>query len=471
MVGEMNKTVILWVGGAAAAAGVAYAIWKQKKEGIGYVDNVRIDEEGDANILPRDVKADPKAAPMAVHQAAHWATRQKKRVWVKDRDVTWGPDVQAPSAGGWSARKGSPIFTNTSKVRAPSWSLEAGRTCPAVAFPIRTMVEELKQTGLPKTNEELAKRISSEIPSKCLACYATGGNYMYDSGKVAQARRLEWWDKTPDDELVATMVDAIKHAGNTTCKIAAGDYTSTWKPKGNYSEIPGTKGCVFEPMTQPKYFRLFDSSDLHNGRTARLWRRIITEVNKGPTKTKFWIPTTAHKARCGDAQQSADQAEIIRELKLLAKNPYVMVRASADIVNQAAPRPFGHPGASVSDKPEIYPVYKENEESTKYGTFKPQFVNLDDEKGKPVKHWVCPGDCSVCRMCWNKTRPVVYPLHTKSVTEKNAIHMLARTFSATDCLSDKLSKRQRATCAKQDKIVRKILSRSVVTLDKIGPGK
>ena len=38
-------------------------------------------------------------------------------------------------------------------------------------------------------------------------------------------------------------------------------------------------------------------------------------------------------------------------------------------------------------------------------------VICDEKGGSCTSHWICPGNCALCRKCWNKTDPVVYRRH------------------------------------------------------------
>jgi hypothetical protein len=522
MVGEMNKTLILWVGGAAAAAGIAYAFWREKKEGVGYLDNVRITEgdpdnnvPGIATKLSRSRPTRPRVYPYTERELVDEMVSvpdekdSTKRVKVPtgrklEKDFAKSANMYAPDSKKYPwkpSEVGSPIFTSTTKLRAPSWGLEAGHSCPAMRIPIRAAMERFKQTGLPETNQEIAEEIIKSVPPKCLNCYAATGNYTYPSTITVQQRRINWFDNTPEAEVIDTLVDAIKHAGDTQCGYIHGKsrgQSDRFAPKAKRgASLPqrqgahealsseskierrgderkvGTAVCKFTPMVQPKYFRLFDSGDFHNERAARIWYEVIRKVNAGPKKTKFWVPTTAHEAQCADDPTDlATRAGVVKWLTKMAVLPNVAVRVSATVVNHTAPEVFpGHRGSAITDDEDVHETYVQNTKKMRaYGRAIPMTTALINPDGKTTtKHWVCPGDCSICRKCWNKDVSVVYPLHGHSgPPEKAAIRMLARTFSASQCLNKEHI--NDPVCLKQDKDVQTILQRAIVTLDKIGPG-
>jgi hypothetical protein len=132
------------------------------------------------------------------------------------------PPVTVP--GGTSA-----LLTETRKMNCLSWSLPAGKACPAAVYGPGTI---------------------------CGSCYAKDkGRYRMHVVKNAQQQRFDWavrCMRTPEgvEEYVSTMVDAI--------------------------------GRSADP-----YFRVDDSGDLFNPTYVRAW----TEICKRLPDKRFWIPT------------------------------------------------------------------------------------------------------------------------------------------------------------------------------------
>ncbi len=120
------------------------------------------------------------------------------------------------------------LLTNTSKMPCASWSLPAGRSCPAAVY---------------------------GAGSICNSCYAGKGMYRQTTVQVAQQRRFQWavqCMRTPEgqDEFVATMTAAIAKLG------------------------------------QP-YHRAHDSGDMFNPAYVRCWTRICRAL----PGVRFWVPT------------------------------------------------------------------------------------------------------------------------------------------------------------------------------------
>lgn len=150
------------------------------------------------------------------------------------------------------------IFTNTTKMRAGSFSLPAGPpkvggTCPAAA-------------ARPK-----------EIPESqwiCHGCYATTGNYQLPSVQAAQLVRRAWVRGalsagTFVDQLVAAMRVFLAHPRRAV--------------------VLGPDGKSHHVELNPDYFRIHDSGDFSwaGPEYARAW----FEVCRAFPAVRFWAPT------------------------------------------------------------------------------------------------------------------------------------------------------------------------------------
>jgi len=407
---------------SAAAAGAAWlALYRATRDGkpLGFMDNYRVSAD-----YPPELSKFPGTPANPI---------RKK-----------GPD---PETGGYQKidnmlgkRKvngktwtsfGSPLLSSTMKLRAPSWSLRSGSSCPVITFSLADAMEDLgKSHPRDMTDSEIVDKLIKKIPDKCWSCYAKSNTYTHLETQRAQTRRLTWFDETDENKVVDTLVDAIKVAGREKCDTQ-------------------TKKCVFDGNATPEYFRLFDSGDFHNERAVRIWHKVakrLPEVN-------FWAPTTAWAAHCNDTGRADERNKIVSELEKMAELPNVTVRFSATQINQAAPtfkaagREFA--GSAVGEiehgkkkgvitwaqksadgKVEIpegvrrHPGHEKNA---------PMYVNIEGKR-----HYVCPGDCTTCRHCWKRPKkgkenlPVVYLRHGAKPSKGGLIEIVRRVAQQSD---------------------------------------
>jgi len=404
---------------SAAAAGATWlALYRATRDGkpLGWMDMYRVSADYPAELtkykgktpLPKTVKMNPK----------------KPGEYPKVRNMI-GSGRKTTEGKPWT-KYGSPLLTSTVKLRAPSWSLRAGSSCPIITFNLVDALNDLKKTNpSDMTDSEVVEYLKEKVPDKCWACYAKGGNYRNIETKQSQTRRFTWFENTPEDRVVDTLVDAISVAGKETC-----DHR--------------TKKCTYEADVTPEHFRLFDSGDFHNARAARIWRKVAERM----PQVKFWAPTTAWAANCNDEGNQTERDNIMKELRKMAKLPNTTIKLSATQINQPAPifkvgnRKF--PGSTVAELPHkkkkgvvtwetssadgnvVIPEgtrYHENADDKP-----PMYVNI---RGK--KHYVCPGDCTICRYCWKRPKegkeatPVVYLRHGDRPSAKGLIELVRRT--------------------------------------------
>lgn len=295
-------------------------------------------------------------------------------------------------------KKGSNFLTATSKTRSPSWGLTAGGSCPVVMGPVAQegladVLEEIVKKN-PRLDEGVIDRLAKKIPEKCWSCYGASGKYPAENVRRSQKNRQVWFETTPEKQVVDTLIYTIKRAGDETCK-------------------PSTGECTFTPGVQPKRFRLYDSGDFTNPRSARIWY----QVAKALPGTSFWMPTTAWSPGCGMSEK--EHQDLVATLRKADKLPNVVVRPSALRENQAAPSVKGlGPGSAIvnlskdalKENPELVDVKRRHDlqlsQVKKLGYAKPQTVTLGGKE-----HYMCPGDCSLCRRCWTKTSRVAYVHH------------------------------------------------------------
>lgn len=143
-----------------------------------------------------------------------------------------------------------PIFTATSKMACPSFSLPAGTkggSCPASALG------------------------EKEPDFICYGCYATSGNYHYFNVKAPQMIRLEWvrrMIKGKSEKFINAMVAAIQQYNSVPRKARALQ-----------------KGMGGIPQSQ-EYFRIHDSGDFFTKKYFNTWCRIAEAL----PDIQFWAP-------------------------------------------------------------------------------------------------------------------------------------------------------------------------------------
>ena len=122
-------------------------------------------------------------------------------------------------------------ISQTQKIRAGSWSLEALLTCPAA------IISGSLKSGV------------YELADACKGCYALGGNYRYPNVKAPRIANRQDWKR---DDWVDDMV---------------------------------------EELDSHRYFRWFDSGDCYD---LRLALKILAVMAATP-HCRHWIPTRQHK--------------------------------------------------------------------------------------------------------------------------------------------------------------------------------
>lgn len=289
-------------------------------------------------------------------------------------------------------------------------------------MPVHAMLSEMAANNKKLSDKQVVERLSKEIPRKCLACYATGANYSYAETAVAQQRRQTWFENASKKEAVKVLHDAIQKAGEERCrKDESGDWT-----------------CEFKPGVKPRYFRLFDSGDFNSVRDVEIWY----ELAKKNPDVKFWAPTTAYAACATTPEDIKKRDELVKKLKKLNKLKNVAVRPSGLELDKAAPKVSGFAsGATVTSSDTGKKQKKQNEALQKqYVEVQPtaedpsEIILRKKAKGYGVKaqweqidgkkHWICPGDCSLCRKCWDKKTPVAYVLHGRKPHKENILDIV-----------------------------------------------
>jgi hypothetical protein len=376
----------------------------------GFVDWYRLNDHSDVTSLPKDAKDAAKL-------------RSNVRTYPMDADV----EVTSPKTGKTTKRdlrklssgrgpKGvSGMWTANSKTRSPSWSVPAGLACPVVSGGINRALEELSRKKTISA-DELLDAVSTKIPVKCWGCYAKGGNYGYPETVQAQLRRYKWFESASDDEVIDTLDKSLQVVGLETC----GTRTPVDDPKKREYQ-KGQLQCTFEPGKPPRFVRLFDSGDFTDARAVRIW----TEVARRNPSIRFWAPTSAYR-RCGDERSDQAQDELLDALRYMNKLPNVVVRPSAFAVDTPAPEVRGlGPGAAVTDTEEAHRHKKHNEKLLVQGKASTLTADICDASGCSP-HYICPGDCTICRKCWQKDVKIAYVAHGARPSRKELARLVRR---------------------------------------------
>jgi hypothetical protein len=373
---------------------------------IGYADWCRVDDNGKVKCLTREQEK---------HVEENRAKLKKTAKIEKDQNRMVPSGLKRFK--GWP-KKGANFLTSTSKTRSPSWGLAAGASCPILLGPVaqegvaEVITEIVKKS--PELDSGVIDRLAQKIPEKCWSCYGSHGRYPTPEVRRPQKNRQIWFESTPEDQVVATLVYAIKRAGDESCS-------------------PKTGTCTFTPGVQPKRFRLFDSGDFTSPRAVRIWYKIARAL----PGTSFWMPTTAWTPGCG--MNKTEHTEMLELLRKANKLPNVVVRPSALRENKASPVLTGlGPGTAIvslskdelKENPELVAVKERHDLQLKQvkelGYAKPQKIVLEGKE-----HYMCPGDCSLCRRCWTKTSRVAYVHHgTKGGSRKSLLTLLRHALGA-----------------------------------------
>ena len=198
---------------------------------------------------------------------------------------------------------GVSLFTKNSKTACPSWAVST-RSCKGC-----------------------------HNATICKSCYAKKGMFCFPAVKNAVNKRLEWWNKSQDKNIIETMTNEIRKSGT-------------------------------------KYFRAYVSGDFQGSRDIRIWRKIAENL----PEVKFWFPTKAHRVRASGITQA---------LQALNRLENVSVRPSSGNFDTPAPDVKGLAAGTTAHK-------KDN---------------------PPNGEFNCIGDCSKCRVCWDKETKVSYHYH------------------------------------------------------------
>lgn len=149
------------------------------------------------------------------------------------------------------------LFTATTKMRCPSFSLpagppRAGGTCPAAAT---------------------APGVGLASSFVCYGCYATTGNYVLPSVQAIQRVRAGW-------------VVQMLRSGTLAEALAWAFYQYRLNPRSLSAIAPGESRARSVPLDH-NYFRIHDSGDFWREDYLAEW----TEVARRFPEVKFWAPT------------------------------------------------------------------------------------------------------------------------------------------------------------------------------------
>jgi hypothetical protein len=177
--------------------------------------------------------------------------------------VSGGPGIMLNHPIGASSEKTS-LFTFTSKMNCPSFSLPAGP-------------EEYGGTCAPSLESEISdqdihrlhKPLEGRKPYQtfiCDTCYAGKGNYIrFFTVNSSQTILKAWTEQAlAEGRFVDEIVRAIR-----------------------YLQEPDVAGAVREYLCDTRFFRIHDSGEFYSEEYYEAWREVCMSLKK----TKFWAPT------------------------------------------------------------------------------------------------------------------------------------------------------------------------------------
>ena len=197
---------------------------------------------------------------------------QYKPVHLGKTGYTGGPYLRisgdfhySTSGGKRRPFRNTTLFTWTSKMSCPSFSLpagpmESGGTCPAAK------ASSIQREGSYLKHSPSIDRIPEGQLFICDTCYAGKGRYlMYKSMSLGQAARLRW---TQDAVRSGTFSRKISEA------IASLD-------------DPDVEKVLAQRLVSNKYFRIHDSGDFYNPEYYKAWLEVCYNL----PQIHFWAPT------------------------------------------------------------------------------------------------------------------------------------------------------------------------------------
>ncbi len=197
---------------------------------------------------------------------------QYKPVHLGKTGYTGGPYLKiagdfryATSGGVRRPFRNTTLFTWTSKMSCPSFSLpagpmEGGGTCPAAKA---ASVE--REGSYVESSPPLSQMPKGQIYI-CDTCYAGKGRYlMYKSMSLGQMARLKW----------------------TQNAVRAGTFTRKITEAIASLDDPATEKVLAQKLVSNKYFRIHDSGDFYSPEYYRAW----VEVCYNLPQVRFWAPS------------------------------------------------------------------------------------------------------------------------------------------------------------------------------------
>ena len=177
---------------------------------------------------------------------------------------------KAAATYGWT---GGAFLSAPGKMPGFTWSLPAGKTCPAGKASVKLLGDA----------------------AICSKCYAKKGNYCFAPVQACQ-----------DDRLAFLVASLREDGGDRWCRAMVAAIQATRKAGGD------------------DWFRVHDSGDLFSVAYINAWADVAREL----PDVKFWVPTR---------EWFTSDPRKVDALRELAKLPNVRVRASALALNEPAP--------------------------------------------------------------------------------------------------------------------------------------
>lgn len=288
----------------------------------------------------------------------------------------WTVTTLGTVSGGRRGMRSTSLFSSTSKMSSPSFSLPAGPpreggTCAAAERGAKKLVRPARGDAPGARRRDAQGR--SFI---CDLCYSTAGNYYYPNVSTAQAARMIWCERMLQDDptgvalgrqLVKAIEDTARKGHYNNLSKRLGHELGIWN-RGQLvapGKIGGRRGLTPIPIpTTPLpewtgyrssndffqtqgipngavagFFRIHDSGDLNVGPKLSTWKAYLRAWEYTAQQLPwvwFWMPVRTWVNK-----------PMVPELQRASQLPNLVIRASPLFVGASPPKIPGVSGSAV----------------------------------------------------------------------------------------------------------------------------